>query len=145
MEEKLLLANEITRVYGKIETHEELLSLAETLRVDQINVFDQKGLLLLSTMDSFDKWQTYEGHPIYDFMVSDQKSLIEDIRTSVVTGIQHKFGYFKLENGYIVQIGIQAEEIAKLFLDIDINSTLQEMIEDNDIVVAVLLMIKANR
>lgn len=138
LEDKLLLASELTGIYGDVETREDVFLLAQTLRVDEINIYDEQGVLLYTTMASVDQWQTYEGHPIYEFIQSEENSFVEETRANVVTGIQYKYGYFKLENGHIIQIGIQADAIINLLLDMNVGTALQQMVKDNNIVVAAL-------
>ncbi len=131
IEDKLLLASETTGLYTKIEDRSSLLLYAQTLRVDEINIYNPQGVLVLSTMPEDIQWQTFEGHPIYDFIQRPDRSMIEDIRPNHVTKIEYKYGYYKLDNGDIIQIGLLASKINELVGSINTNNALHDILNSN--------------
>jgi diguanylate cyclase (GGDEF)-like protein len=112
--DKLLLASETTGIYTDIDDYESLVSYAATLRVDEINIYSPQGTMFLTTMGRDITWESFEGHPIYTFINSPERSMIEQIRPNFITGIEYMYGYYKLDNGKIIQIGILAEKIDNL-------------------------------
>lgn len=137
IEDKLLLASETTGIYARIENRSSLLQYAQTLRVDEINIYNSQGILVLSTMPEGTQWQVFEGHPIYDFIASPDSSMIEDIRPNHVTGIEYKYGYYKLDNGSIIQIGLLASKINEIIGNMNANSALNDVLTNNSSIVFV--------
>lgn len=132
IEDKLLLASETTGIYTNIEDYESLISYARTLRVDEINIYNPQGSLLLTTMGKGISWESFEGHPIFDFINSGDRSMIEQVRPNFITGIEYKYGYYKLDNGKIIQIGILAEKIDSLMGTLTPEKALQDILLSNE-------------
>lgn len=130
--DKLLLASETTAVYTDIEDYDALVAYASTLRVDEINIYNSQGNLLLTTMGRNITWQSFEGHPIYSFINSPNRSMIETIRPNFITGIEYMYGYYKLDNGRIIQIGILAEKIDSLIGALTPEKALNDILYSNN-------------
>ncbi|MBS3991028.1 MAG: bifunctional diguanylate cyclase/phosphodiesterase [Erysipelothrix sp.] len=131
IEDKLLLASETTAIYTQIEDRSSLVLYAQSLRVDEINLYNPQGVLVLSTMPEGTQWQTFEGHPIYDFILRPDRTMIENIRANYVTGIEYKYGYYKLENGNIIQIGLLASKINELIGVLTTDHALKDILDSN--------------
>jgi diguanylate cyclase (GGDEF)-like protein len=132
IEDKLLLASETTGIYTNIEDYDSLIDYARTLRVDEINIYSPKGSLLLTTMGKGISWESFQGHPIFDFINSGDRSMIEQVRPNFITGIEYKYGYYKLDNGKIIQIGILAEKIDSLLGTLTPEKALQDILLSNE-------------
>ncbi len=136
LEDKLLTVGEITTLFDSLDTPEELARIKDTLRVDQINIYNEKGVLLLSSATDWTEWQAYEGHPIQNFLNSPALTMVEDIREHAITGIRYKFGYYKLPNQKVIQVGILAERIMAMLVDINIQTHLDNMVKDTSVAYA---------
>ncbi len=89
----------------------DLENLASELKVDSIDVYDPAGRVINSAFQGNIGWSVYEGHPVYDFFTSDEKSLIDGIRVNTISSKEYQYGYFRLENGGFIQIGVSADKI----------------------------------
>lgn len=136
LEKELLSATMTTGLYINVLSNNDLVEVAQTLDVDEINIYNDDGKLMFTTMPGVSDWQTYQGHPLFDFLQSDERRFVEDIRANAVTGILYKYGYFKLDNGNVVQIGLNADNIRELLVDVEISKSLNELVNNNDIVSA---------
>ena len=105
-----IVAQALMRIEDK-DNSEVLKDIAKTFEVDEIYVYSSEGKVVSSTYDQVLGWEVYEGHPVHDFMVSNQTVRIEKIRQDTENGLYYKFGYMKDEAGGFVQLGILAENI----------------------------------
>ena len=133
LEDKVLTASEATALYAEITSNQELQELAKSLNVDEINIFDAQGLLIFSNTESLVGWQAYQGHPIHEFIHSENTRFVENIRANVVTGVYYKYGYFKTSEGHVVQIGVQADKIQPFLSQFETNYLLEELLLDNNV------------
>jgi diguanylate cyclase (GGDEF)-like protein len=133
LEDKVLTASEATALYAEITSNQELQALAQSLNVDEINIFDAQGLLMFSNTESLVGWQAYQGHPIHGFIHSQNTRFVENIRANVVTGIYYKYGYFKTSEGNVVQIGVLADKIQPFLNQFETNYLLEELLLDNKV------------
>ncbi|MFH5836242.1 EAL domain-containing protein [Proteiniclasticum sp. C24MP] len=93
-----------------------LAVVAEKLNVDSIDVYNRAGVVVSSAYPENVGWRVYEGHPVYDFYVSDLTSFIGPVRTNTISNLEYKYGYYRMDNGGFVQIGVSADHI-KSFVD----------------------------
>lgn len=139
LEKELLSATMTTGLYIDVSSNDDLVEVARSLDVDEINIYNKDGQLIFTTMPGISDWQTYPGHPLFDFLRSDERSFVEDIRANAVTGNLYKYGYFKLDNGNVVQIGLNANNIRELLVEVEISNSLNELLSNNDIVFAMFI------
>lgn len=127
IEDKLITASRILGTSTQLKNQALLTSYLSALRVDQINLFSAEGELLLTTLDSNLKWVAYEGHPVLMFIQSGEQSMVESIRKNSVTGIRYKYGYYRLDSGEVLQIGILAQRIEDIVGDVNPQRALNEI------------------
>ncbi|MBF8984111.1 EAL domain-containing protein [Lutibacter sp. B2] len=82
--------------------------------VDELIWVNEKGETVYSTSEGYRGWIPPKGHPLDDFIHSDNLELMEDIRPDAKFGILTKYGAIKNANGSFVQVGILAEHIQRL-------------------------------
>jgi diguanylate cyclase (GGDEF)-like protein len=111
LDEKLIVASQAIMYMEGSKDNEFLTELAKRFRIDEIYVYDSSGEIRFSNNPKYIGWKAYEGHPVYDFMVSDDDLLIEDIRPDSESGINYKYAYFQNTDGSFTQIGILAETV----------------------------------
>ncbi|HHT74128.1 MAG TPA: hypothetical protein GX008_10495 [Firmicutes bacterium] len=111
LEEKLLGAGKTvaSQLNGISDT--ALESLADMLGVDEILVYNPEGVIEYATNPRHIGWQTHPGHPTYDFLTGDAETFVGDVRLDSVTHEYYKYGYVRAYNGYIIQVGEQADDV----------------------------------
>lgn len=110
LNEKIEIAGETLLIHGGL-VEENLTELAEDLKVDTIDLYNPEGVIIASTIPENIGWTIYEGHPVYSFYKSSERSYVEEIRTDTISGLDFKFGYFRLQDGGFFQVGVSAESI----------------------------------
>lgn len=111
LERRLLSASRTAALQARNIDDESLMELAEVLAVDDIFVYNAEGVIEYSTREEYLGWRAYPGHPVYEFMVSDAYSLVEGIRPDSESGEFYKYGYFRVNGGRFVQLGVKADLI----------------------------------
>ena len=133
LDDKLRVAGKTTILYNGNPSNELLTELANTLEVDEIDYYSPDGELIYSNIKELVGWKVYKGHPIHDFMMSNEVSLIEDIRQDVITGLYYKYGYTKFPDGSFIQVGVRAEKIKSFLSNFEMQRLIIEMGENQDI------------
>jgi hypothetical protein len=111
LDEKILVASQAIMLIKDKENNETLRNIARQFNIDEIYLYNDQGEVVYSTVEEYVGWTAFEGHPVYDFMVSDQNTLVEAIRPDSESGVNYKFGYVKNGDGTFVQIGVLAENV----------------------------------
>lgn len=127
LSEKISLTLQSVSLYEDELSSEKLKELAESMKVDEIDYYDETGYLLYSNLDNLIGWEIYPDHPIDLFLRSDEMSLVEEIRQDVITGDWYKYGYFRLENGGLLQVGLSANTVHSFLDRFSVDSILSEM------------------
>lgn len=125
---KMVIENE------KNLSNDFLTRLAKDLHIDELNWMNENGTILYSSVKEYKGWVPFKGHPLYDFVQSKDKELMEDIRPDSEFGIPTKYGSLKNENGYFVQVGILAENIQKLTQKFDYQVLVEELAQEKNII-----------
>ena len=110
LEEKILTASQ-TVASIQSPSNELLREMAENLKVDEIDYYSPEGEIIYSNLPELIGWRAVPGHPVHNFLIGSEISVIEDIRMDWVTGYFFKYGYFKTPDGGLVQIGIKADKV----------------------------------
>jgi len=127
LSEKIGLTLQSVSLYEDELSSEKLKELAVLMEVDEVDYYDETGYLLYSNLDNLIGWEIYPDHPIDLFLKSDEMSLVEDIRQDVITGDWYKYGYFRLENGGLLQAGLRANTVYAFLERFSVNNILTEM------------------
>ncbi|HOB08238.1 MAG TPA: EAL domain-containing protein [Limnochordia bacterium] len=114
MANQILTASKATALYSNDLTNEAAAELAEMLGVDEIYFYSAEGVVEHSNRTHYVGWVARPGHPVHDFMISGLDSLVEDIRPDSESGDLYKYGYFRLDGGRFVQLGISAERVESI-------------------------------
>lgn len=110
LDEKIEIAGETLLIHGGL-AGEDLTELAKDLKVDTIDLYNPEGEVIASTLPGNIGWKVYEGHPVNSFYKSGDRSFVEEIRTNTISGLDFKYGYFRLQDGGFYQVGVSAETI----------------------------------
>ena len=127
-----IVAQALMRIEDK-DNSEVLKDIAKTFEVDEIYVYSSEGKVVSSTYDQVLGWEVYEGHPVHDFMVSNQTDRIEKIRQDTENGLYYKFGYMRDEAGGFIQLGILADNIQDFLEDFEIAKLINEISQRDDV------------
>ncbi|MBO1266035.1 EAL domain-containing protein [Proteiniclasticum sp. SCR006] len=126
------LASIITNTDADLQ-NEDLVALSTQMNVDEIAIYNQDGILMLSNIERFVGWNPPLNHPVRDFMNSDLSFYIEPIRANTITGDFYLYGYEKMEDGRTVQVGIDAQKVNTLIGGFHMNSLLKEMLTHDQV------------
>lgn len=110
LNERIISAAEVMDSEDQDYSNERLSEIAKALKVDHIYLYE-KGEIISSNVLYMIGWTPPVDHPAYNFIHSKDSHLIGDIRPSSVSGTYFKYGYFRLENGNVLQVGILANKI----------------------------------
>lgn len=127
LSEKISMTLRSVSLYEDEFSNEKLKELAVFMEVDEVDYYDETGYLLYSNLENLIGWEIYPDHPIDLFLKSTKMSLVEDIRQDVITGDYYKYGYFKLENGGLLQVGLRANTVYDFLNRFSVNNILTEM------------------
>ncbi|MBO1266037.1 EAL domain-containing protein [Proteiniclasticum sp. SCR006] len=127
LSEKISLSTQSVALYDRRYSNEKLKDLASRLKVDEIDYYDQSGYLRYSNLENLIGWEIYEGHPIDYFLKSGKQSLVEGIRRDAITGDYYKYGYYKMDDGGLIQVGLRANTVYALLDRFSVNNLLLEL------------------
>nr|WP_319219427.1 bifunctional diguanylate cyclase/phosphodiesterase [uncultured Trichococcus sp.] len=133
LDEKIRIASQAIMLIENKDNDQVLDSISQTFNVDEIHLFNNDGVVTHSSYEGAVGWQAYEGHPVYDFMMSEQTTLVEDVRQDTENGLYYKFGYVKDETGGFVQLGILAENIQAFTGEFEIQKLINEISGRGDV------------
>lgn len=133
LDEKILVASQAIMLIEDKENNETLKEIAQKFNVDQVNLYNNEGEVIYSTVEEYIGWKANEGHPVYDFMVSEEMMLVEDIRPYSESGEYYKFGYVESDNGRFVQIGVLAENIHEFIGNFEITKLIDDISKRGDV------------
>lgn len=133
LDEKLLVASKAIMLIENRADNQVLKELAQQFNVDEIYLYNNQGEITHSTIEAFIGWKAPENHPVNEFMISKDNTLVEDIRPDTETGIYYKFGYVKNGDGTFVQIGVLAENVRAYLSKFEIDQYIQDISEQNNL------------
>ncbi|WP_372995556.1 methyl-accepting chemotaxis protein [Lutispora sp.] len=137
-EDKIRFAGKVVIDNHDKLSNEYLLKLSQQLQVDELHWFNSEGEILYSTVEGYLGWKAYDGHPLYEFMLSDQNEMMEDIRKDDKFDKLLKFGALKREDGTFVQIGMNAEKIQGIVDYFDYQRIVDSLARKDDIIYAII-------
>ncbi len=109
-----------------------LTEWAKRLNVDSIDEYDRQGVVIGSSLPGNIGWVVYEGHPVYEFYEGELERFMGPIRVNTISGREFKYGYYRLESGGFLQIGVSAEHIRSFADDFDMITSFNEMRNGNE-------------
>lgn len=131
IEEKIETAAD-TLISVQLGQNPDLTLWAEKLNVDSIDVYDKDGVVIRSSIPGNVGWSVYEGHPVHEFYASELERSMGPIRVNTISGREFKYGYYRLESGGFLQIGVSADHIRSFADDFDMITSFNEMRNGNE-------------
>ncbi len=131
--EKIIGAARLVGDHEGEMTPEFLRSIAEAFGVEKIYVYDGEGVITATYTGEYLGWRAEEGHPVHAFLQGEADVLVEEIRPDTATGVNYKYGYYRMPEGGFVQVGIPAQEIKGFLLSFQIRSLIERIMLDETI------------
>lgn len=136
LEDRLIGSGQTIALHSDDFDTAHLQAMAESLRIDEINIYNPDGLLTHSSRAEMTGWNAPDGHPVHRLLQENQQSAVEPIRANMLTGESFKYGYFRGENQTVVQIGISAARIHLLMEKLDVTAMLNDLVRDEAVLQA---------
>lgn len=138
LDEKLMIASQAAKLIQGFETTEELAELAERFFIDEIYLYNPEGEIIHSNTNKYIGWKAYPGHPVHDFMISDEPILVEDIRRDTESDTYYKYAYYQVADGSFVQIGVLAEDVQEFLGEFELKKIIDRISNREDIMLSPL-------
>lgn len=110
-----------------------LENMAKTFMVDEINVTDENGNIVFSNIPTSVGARFDNTHISAPVLSGIQDELMENIRQSRETKDYYKYGYIKIQNGGMIQIGILANKIHELSSILESQTLVEDLAKDKSI------------
>lgn len=115
MADRILLASEgINQIPLGELSNEKIDAFLKHVAVNEIYVIGPDRKIAYSNVRDYIGWQYPDGHPMDPVFNGTSRDYMEDIRGDLISGKLNKYGGIALDNGYFVQIGINASVIADI-------------------------------
>ena len=132
--EKLIVAMNAILMFEHHWSQDTLNELGDKFDLDALYVYSSDGEIILSMNNEYLGWAANEGHPVYKFMQSNEKSLVEEIRKDTESDEYFKYGYLKLnDSSNFIQVGISAEKIYNMLDKFSVDTSLYEIKNESDV------------
>lgn len=132
LEEKIRVSSSMASGEWDALSSDLMKKMASDLDIDELDYYDEDGVLIYSNLPEVIGWKIYEGHPIDRFIKSDALFLVEDLRQDVITGNYYKYGYLKVPTGGLIQVGLKADRVQSFLAQYEVEHLLKEMKENQD-------------
>ncbi|SMP64101.1 methyl-accepting chemotaxis protein [Anoxynatronum buryatiense] len=139
LEEKILTAARMAVRNEVAMSDAFLLSLVADFGISDLYWYDSGGSIIYSTVPEYIGWQPDPGHPVHQFMISGEESLMEDIRMDTESGNYFKYGYLRSNSGDFIQVGIPADEVQALTYRFSYQSLVENMALSDEIIYALVM------
>lgn len=114
-----------------LSSNEILEEIGSKFNLDEIHLYNAEGEIIFSKGNKYIGWKAYEGHPVHDFMISDENILVENIRKDTESDEYYKYAYLKNEDGTFLQIGMLADHIYNFISKFEIQYIIDTMAENS--------------
>jgi diguanylate cyclase (GGDEF)-like protein len=131
LSEKLIYDSQMAVIH-KDEYRNNLDEMVELLNVDVLYLYNGDAVVIASSDGNFIGWRAGKGHPVREFLDSDQESDVGPIRADTESGIYYKYAYHRAEDGTFIQLGIEAEKIHSFISSFEINKLLQDILNSSE-------------
>jgi len=91
-----------------------LVNLSETLNITEINMVDENRKIIYSNMAANIGYIYPTDHALAPVFNGQKQTISEDVRQSAVDGKEYKYGGARADNGFVVQVGIEAAIIQQI-------------------------------
>lgn len=115
MSKKIFLASDAFNMIPLNQiSNETLAKFAKSSNLSEINIIDKNKKIIFSNFPDYVDWTYPNDHPMKIVFEKKENSYMEDIRQDLISKKLTKYGGISLDNGYFVQIGIDASSISDI-------------------------------
>lgn len=129
LERRILSAIKTVSLYSEQVSNEILDELADSLAIEEIYWYNPEGVIEFATKGKYIGWTATPSHPVHNFMISELTSYVEAIRQDTESGEYYKYGYFKLNDGRFIQIGVHADVLEDFLAPFETIRMLRDMVD----------------
>ncbi|NLM24931.1 MAG: phosphodiesterase [Firmicutes bacterium] len=129
LERRILSAIKTVSLYSEQVSNEILDELADSLAIDEIYWYNPEGVIEFATKGKYIGWTATPSHPVHNFMISELTSYVEAIRQDTESDEYYKYGYFKLNDGRFIQIGVHADVLEDFLAPFETIRMLRDMVD----------------
>ena len=133
VDEQLLMSLKAVSTHYGNYSNELIHKLIDDLDINEINIYNTKGVIEYSNKKYNIGWHTYKSHKAYDFINSEDKVLIEDIRRNAIGDKYYKYAYMKNPDGSFIQVGILEERVHSILDSFRIQEYLDDIVKNEKI------------
>ncbi|MCT4508252.1 MAG: methyl-accepting chemotaxis protein [Tepidibacter sp.] len=126
------IGNFISEDYLAIDNN-YLINIANIFKVDEINVTDSNGDIIYSNLESSMGANFGKDHISSSVQYGNSDEFMENIRKSRETDDYYKYGYIKMPNAGMIQVGILANKLEDLKKSLDIQMLLNKISDEKNI------------
>lgn len=130
-EERLFVLGQ-TAIEQNNQGSEDLIALSRTFHIDEINIYNQAGIIVNSTNPALIGLIAPQDHAFHTLSNSSETHLTEKARPNISTGIRYKYGYFKT-GSQIIQIGIRESKLLAAVSELSISKTIEQLASQPDV------------
>lgn len=117
-------------------TNDYLKSLAKQFEIDEINIGNKEGKIIMSNLPTSIGSVYEKEHKASIVLRGEANEFMEDIRKSKETDDYYKYAYIKRTDGGVIQIGILANRIQEFSDNVGYQSLVEKIDEEDNIVYA---------
>ncbi|HYE84261.1 MAG TPA: methyl-accepting chemotaxis protein [Clostridia bacterium] len=140
MAEKILLACEgINQIPLEEMSNEKIIEFVSKDTVDDIFVIGPDRKITYSNVLDYIGWEYPQGHPMDPVFNGSSRTYMEAVRGDLISGKLLKYGGISLDNGYFVQIGIDAASIARIKNEFSAGKLLKQVEERDEVLKAYMI------
>lgn len=129
LERRILSAIKTVSLYSEQVSNEILDELADSLAIEEIYWYNPEGVIEFATKGKYIGWTATPSHPVHNFMISELTSYVEAIRQDTESDEYYKYGYFKLNDGRFIQIGVHADVLEDFLAPFETIRMLRDMVD----------------
>ena len=133
LDDKLLLAIQAISMIEEKYDNDTLSRIGDRFQLDEIYLYNSDAEIIFSKDYKYLGWKAYEGHPVYDFLLSGQTLFVEDKRKDSDSNNYLKYAYLKNQDGTFLQIGILADTVNQFLQQFEVYEIVESLSGRGDI------------
>lgn len=131
---KLQVAGIIASQQEQPFSNEKFKDLAETLGIDAFYIYGPDKKIKYTSDGLHLGWVASKGHPVMDFYESGRNHAIDEVRASSETGTYWLFSYQRIEGERMIQSGILADKLVKLYKKLNEQWIIDQIVKESPLI-----------
>lgn len=131
----------VSYLIGQKETLSDayLQQISKDLGITEINIVDENRTIIYSNMEANLGYEYPSDHGLAPLFNGTQKFVSEAVRQSTVDGKEYKYGGALINNGYVVQVGLEAQVIHDIKQETSYQTVLEQSALSDDVLYALVI------